>query len=290
MILEALKQQLIDLLIQTSGSDNLSVKHIETPPQEEWGDFSFPCFVLAKETKKDPKKMAETIVSAVFARKPHFLEQVTASGSYVNFTFAAGFIGEKLFEAFAEHKDKFGESQTCANKKVMIEFSQPNTHKEFHIGHLRNVLLGDALTRLYRASGCWVLAANYIGDFGMHVATCLWALKKFHTNEPPPKEGRAKWLGKIYAEGANAVKDNELFKQEVKDVLLAMQTRDAIWFPLFLETKEWSMKGFRAIYDELGVVFDDWFYESDLYDDGKRRVDGLLQTGVAKKKRRRGNC
>jgi arginyl-tRNA synthetase len=85
------------------------------------------------------------------------------------------------------------------DEKVMIEYSQPNTHKAFHVGHMRNVALGDALVRLYRFAGHEVTAANYIGDEGTHIAKCLWAYGR-HTRLEVPEKHRGEFLGGLYRE------------------------------------------------------------------------------------------
>ncbi|GIR60606.1 MAG: hypothetical protein CM15mP66_00540 [Pseudomonadota bacterium] len=79
----------------------------------------------------------------------------------------------------------------------MIEFSQPNTHKGFHVGHLRNAALGDSLCRIFRYNGYEVVAANYFGDVGTHIAKCLWYFLN-HCDESPPDELRGEWLGELY--------------------------------------------------------------------------------------------
>src|SRR5690606_13903208 len=96
----------------------------------------------------------------------------------------------------------------ATTQKVMVEYSQPNTHKEFHVGHMRNLCLGDCLVRLLRATGHEVVAANYLGDVGTHVAKCLWGIEAL-TDGVPPDEARGEWLGKIYSQASIQLEDWE---------------------------------------------------------------------------------
>ena len=283
MLIDSLKQQLVDFLPAASGIDTLHASDIMLPPSPDKGDFAFPCFVLGKALRKAPVLIAKEIAEKILTGGHRMIESVAAESGYVNFTLAPGYVAQKLFETFQEEGVHFGQSNKCSAKKVMIEYSQPNTHKEFHVGHLRGTLIGDTLVRLHRAESCWTLAANYINDFGTHVAKCLWALKKLHPYDTPPRGEEGAWLGKVYVEGAAAAENDPNAKSEMAAVLRALEARDPEWFPLFLETREWSLQGFRKIYDELGVHFDDWFYESDIKDEGKEIVVELLERGIARK-------
>ena len=127
----------------------------------------------------------------------------------------------------------------------MIEYSQPNTHKEFHVGHLRNVVLGSALVNLYRLVGKKVIAANYIGDIGSHVAKCLWVLDKFHKNELEPVEHKGQYLGKLYAEAVRLCKENEEYKKEAAEVQQKLEAGDKHFTALWKKTRKWSLDEFE---------------------------------------------
>src|SRR5690606_5805672 len=102
----------------------------------------------------------------------------------------------------------FTQKLTDNNEKMMIEYSQPNTHKILHVGHMRNLCLGNALIRILRYTGHDVTAVTYPGDVGTHVAKCLWYLK-YHNTGPIPTHDKGAWLGELYTK-ANAKLENEL--------------------------------------------------------------------------------
>src|SRR6476661_8489345 len=124
--------------------------------------------------------------------------RVEVVNGYVNIYFDSGAFARQVVErVLAEDRD-YG--RIPANgERVMVEFSQPNTHKAFHVGHLRNVALGNALCNILDRAGFAVMRANYIGDIGRHVIQCLWCYKAFHYGDEPDTE-KGRWLGQLYAE------------------------------------------------------------------------------------------
>jgi arginyl-tRNA synthetase len=166
--------------------------------------------------------LAEEIAARVAATNNPLFASVEAVNGYVNIAFdgnavAAALIGEVLARGL-----EYGYGAPIA-EKVMVEHSQPNTHKEFHVGHLRNSVLGVAISNILRAAGYQVSDANYIGDIGMHVIKCLWCYERFHRGEEPASaEERGRWLGDIYAESDQRVN----FRKEVLDFLLLLATED----------------------------------------------------------------
>ena len=125
-------------------------------------------------------------------------DRVEAVNGFVNIYFdAASAALQTVRRALAEGAD-YGRGPALA-ERVMVEFSQPNTHKAFHVGHLRNAALGNALSNILDRAGFEVIRANYIGDIGRHVISCLWCYRAFYLGQEPA-EGKGRWLGQIYAE------------------------------------------------------------------------------------------
>ena len=155
------------------------------PPNTELGDLAFGCFLLAKAQKKAPPIIAKSIQEQI--PTDHAIQKVEAVGPYVNFKLAPEFFGESLLQPilsgeFAKRK------LTEKTPKTMIEYSQPNTHKELHVGHMRNACLGDSIVRLQRFCGYEVIASTFPGDVGTHVAKCLWYMKNRNTEAIPEKD------------------------------------------------------------------------------------------------------
>ncbi len=167
------------------------------PKERDHGDVAFPCFTLAKSLKKAPPQIASELRAALETEPPgeSVFQSVEVAGPYLNFrvdkTKLAGFLVPQILSgAFLARRPSRGE-------RVMIEYSQPNTHKAFHVGHARNVALGDALVRICEFAGYDVVAANYFGDEGTHVAKCLWYFRTQFQGEVPEAE-RGEFLGELY--------------------------------------------------------------------------------------------
>ena len=206
-----IKKEIISL-IKKAGVI-VEIEDIATPPQEEMGDFSFTCFKAAKQVKKDPAQLARDIVEKIKKSQSSF-EKIEAAGPYVNFFVKANAIAKLAIETISKEKERFGQNKIGKKKKIMVEFSQPNTHKEFHIGHSRGTLLGQSLVNILQASGYKVISANYFNDTGAHVAKWLWAYTKFHYGEEP-KENVGAFMNRVYQEANDKISENEEYKSSL---------------------------------------------------------------------------
>lgn len=280
-MIDQIKQDIKNLLIK-SGIPN--PPEFSTPPNPDMGDFAMPCFSLAKEQGKKPNEIANSIVDALDKiewEKYELLQDVAAAGPYVNFFLKTSVLSQRVIEQIRQEGKAYGNSTKGAGQKVMIEYPSNNTHKEFHIGHLRNVCIGNTLVELYRRCGYEVVVVNYLNDFGAHVAKCLWGLMKFHQNEQPP-ENKQKWLGDIYAEASQYAKEHEESAAEIAVVQRRLESFEPTLNEVFMLTRQWSIDRFQEIFKELGVEHQAVFYEKDLKDAGKKMVQELLDKGIAK--------
>ena len=133
-------------LISFSGLKNSELeKIIEVPKDSEMGDYSFPCFALSKKLKKNPAEIAKDFSSRIQLSKE--FEKVEAVGPYINFFVDKKYLTKKTVDKITKEKDKYG-SGKFEKGKVMVEFSQANTHKAFHVGHVRGTSLGESLARI----------------------------------------------------------------------------------------------------------------------------------------------
>ena len=148
-----------------------------TPPKHAGSDLGFPCFLLGKRVGvKNPAQIAAALGADIKTRLGAStpVSEAVSAGPFINVNISTGFLAEALLT----DAETFLSARPVDQKAVMIEYSQPNTHKAFHVGHMRNVALGDALVKMYSHSGYPVTAANYFGDEGAHIAHCLWLLKQ----------------------------------------------------------------------------------------------------------------
>jgi|GEM_PF-128781 len=165
---------------------------------------------------------------------------------------------------------------------VMVEVCSPNTHKELHVGHVRNILLGRAIAALRRAIGEQVITSSYPGDAGAHVAKSIWALEKFHKGEKVPKE-KGRYLAKIYTEASRYLDEHPEAKKEVEAVQQKLEAGDKKLVAIWKKTREWSLDEIKSVFAELGVPVRRFYFESEMERPGKRMVADLLKKGIAKK-------
>jgi len=253
---------------------------LTVPPNPEMGDFAFACFGVAKEWKVSPVDAAKKIEGLINGGQLGLASKVQALGPYVNFYLSAGAVAEMVIKEIIKKGKKYGINNSGKDKKVLIEYPSNNTHKEFHIGHFRNVCIGNVLVRLYERNGYTVYPVNYLNDFGNHVAKCLWGLQKFHGTEKPPVNTQ-KWLGDIYAEASQKLKENPEFAPEVAEMQKLIENKDRKIWKLFMQTRAWSIDKFQEIFTQLGVHHKSVFYEKDLKDKGQKIIDELLKDGIA---------
>jgi arginyl-tRNA synthetase len=252
---------------------------LEEPKNTELGDLAFPCFRLAAKFRTSPQNIAKDIAAKLPKLKS--IKRVQIVGPYINFFLSSSNLAESVLTEVYKTKDNFG---TGAKKqeKVMIEFSQPNTHKSFHIGHLRGTSLGDSLVKIEKFYGYPVVAANYIGDIGTHVAKWLWFYTKFYKNKAP-KKNIGKWLGKMYANATKKYESHEKYHEEVAEILKKLETGDKKLVKIWKQTRKLSLDVFAEAYKELGINFNITFYESEVEKLGKKIISELLKKGLAKK-------
>jgi len=282
-MLNSITTQLIEKLAEIDQAfKDIKPENFTFPPNVKMGDLSLPVFELAKE---NPAEFAAKMAGKLGSNE--VWEQVEATGPYINFYLKAEVWAKELIEG-SPQPGKVGETQFPLGKgsrlrpeKVMIEYSQPNTHKEFHVGHLRNACLGAAIVNLNKYIGDKVIAATYVNDVGLHVAKCLWAYLKFHKDEEP-KENKTNFLGKIYTEAVKKLDQDEKLKDEIDDILIKLEKKDKEIMKIWKKTQKWSIEDFERIYGLMGIQFDAWYFESDVLNKGRKIVSQLIRQGIAK--------
>ncbi len=278
---QAKKEALTSLKKALGKTFSLSADMLVVPPKSDMGDVAFACFALAKGAGRNPAEIA-TELAAKLAPSP-LVRKITSQGPYVNFLFNDVAFGASVLADVAKMKKRYGNGTTGKGKKVLVEYAQPNTHKEFHVGHIRNAVYGQAVVDLVRANGYETIAAAYIGDVGAHVAKAVWGFKKFFGDAMIAKEDRARILGEAYAKATAFVDEHEEAKEEIADVQRKLEAEEEPWLSLWRETREWSLDAFRENFAELGVAPDAWYFESEVEKPGKELVKKMLIDGIARK-------
>ncbi len=254
-------------------------KLIEIPSRDELGDFSFPCFTLAKLLKKSPVVIAENLSKSLVKNTPEELSCINSNGGYVNFFVNINVLAKNVL---AKVENGVWELKLGKGKTRLVEYSQPNTHKAFHVGHIRGTSLGESLSRIFRASGEKVIQMNYSGDSGMHIAKWIWCYKKFHFKEKLRKD--ESWIAGIYVDAIKKLGENEKLQKEIDNINRKIESgEDKEINNLWEKTRQLSIESWNKIYKELDAHFDVNLFESEFEDEAKKIVTKMLEDHIAKK-------
>jgi arginyl-tRNA synthetase len=278
--------------LASAGSDHHEiqvtdiVRLMEKPPERKLGDYALPCFRFTKQLKTAPQEIAAKCAALLTQGESRWIERAEAVGAFLNLFIQRSALAEQVIpqihsgQMFGALKDESG----SYHQRVMIEYSQPNTHKIFHVGHMRNVALGDVIWRLYDYCGYHVTPVNYIGDEGAHIAKCIWYIKHFNLT---PEEGISKgdWLGKMYTLATNLLSEakedeKEQYERQISDVLRQIESKTGPIYEYWKESKEWSLEVFNSIYNWIGARFDYVFTESEVSEESQQIVEEYLQKGL----------
>lgn len=259
--------QAIQQLSPESSIDSIAAyKLLSRPPKKGMGDVAFACFPLAKELKSAPPQIANKLLKSL--EENSLVEKAQVFGPYLNFFLNSDESNKLILEGIITG-ETFKQDLVSDSPKTIIEYSQPNTHKEMHVGHMRNLCLGDALIKLHRYAGVETLSTTFPGDVGTHVAKCLWYYKK-HNKETPPNTRKGAWLGSLYTKGSTLLEDQkgtpeeDTNRKELTQILQQLHSGSGEYYDLWSETREWSIELMQEVYTWANVEFDSWYWESDV--------------------------
>ena len=242
--------------------------NLEHPEQLDHGDYSTNvALVLSKQIGKKPVELAKEIVEALKKRIPKEIVKVEVAGpGFINFYLSNDFFFDSIM-TLANRVSITGEKE---NKKIMVEYTDANPLKEFHIGHLMSNTIGESIARLCESVGNEVKRACYQGDVGLHIAKAVWgALKQKEEN------GAIDWVT-AYPKGAQAYEDSEVVKKEIEEINKKIYSKDPELFHVYEEGRKVSLEKFEEVYKKLGTKFDYYFFESEIADTGKKLVEDNL--------------
>ena len=227
--------------------------------KEEFGDFaSSVAFDLSKQAKKPPRQVAEEIVAQLGVDELIAKAEVAGAG-YINFHLKTGKYAEHVAAAIEAEKGKYGSGEK-KNEKVLVEFPSVNPNKPWHIGHMRNAILGDSVARILEFYGYKVEREDYIDDLGLQVAQSIWGYLNMDSN---PQGKMDHWLGEKYVDVAKRIEEQKV-ADEVRWIMKSMERGDTDTARLGRELAE---KCVRAQYEtafRLNIFHDVLIWESDI--------------------------
>ena len=251
--------------------------YIEVPANKEMGDFSLPCFKLAKELKKAPQIIATEIKDKLNIPDNIVLETKVVNG-YLNFYLNPMLIAKTVLEEFGNKKEKYGSSGIGKGKTVVIDYSSPNIAKPFHIGHLRSTVIGNALHNIYKFLGYNVVGINHLGDYGTQFGKLIEGYKRWGS-EYDIEHNPIDELTKIYIRINNLCKEDESVLEACRNNFKKLEDGDEYCTKLWQKFRDLSLKEFQKVYDLLDVHFDSSNGEAFYSDKMPEIVQILEKTG-----------
>ncbi|MCW3124100.1 MAG: arginine--tRNA ligase [Flavipsychrobacter sp.] len=270
----------------------------QTKP-EFTGDYTIVLFPFLKLLKQKPDVIGKQLGDFLTEKTELFAAYDIVSG-FLNLTVRDNYWVSFLLNNYADAH--YGE-KSKTDRRVMVEYSSPNTNKPLHFGHLRNIFLGAAMSEILRATGNQVVKANLINDRGIHICKSMIAWMRYANGATPEQAG----VKGDHLVGDYYVKFNDVYKEEIKqlvaagteekaaekeapimkdaqDLLRKWEAGDKEVYGLWQKMNGWVYEGFDDTYKTLGITFDKVYHESDTYLLGKKIVEEGLAKGVLFKK------
>lgn len=271
------------------GAAEASIR-IDYPESLEHGDLTTnAAMAYAKKLGLPPRALAEKIVAEFSKDLPSGLAGSSVAGpGFINFTVKDEAIAREVL-AISAHvsrlsREKPAKKSSSSAGKVLIEYTDPNTFKVFHIGHLMSNAIGESLSRLIEFGGAETVRICYPSDIGLHIAKAIWAIQK-HAGDMPADSAvileRTEFLGKMYVEGTAAYENDLAAKDDIdalNRIIYAKSSREIN--ALYEKGRSWSLEHFNGLYEALGTSFDEFIYESEMAPVGLEIVREFLKKGV----------
>jgi arginyl-tRNA synthetase len=277
----------------------------ELPPKPEYGDMGFPMFGFAKAFRKGPPWIAQALAAALTAEDaacPAPKEAVgsfSAEGPYLNVRLDRGVAAAAILGPALE-ESAFGRPGTLAGSRIMVEFSSPNTNKPLHLGHLRNDVLGESISRILAACGAEVRKVCIVNDRGIHICKSMLAYQEHGQGKTPESEGvksdhfvggwYVRFSRDLKAEAEALVKEKGLSAKEAdaeaplqkraQQMLRLWEAGDSETVALWKKMNEWTVEGMKETYRRTGISFDQYYFESQTYLLGKAEIFKGLERGL----------
>ena len=255
------------------------VSYIEIPPNEEMGDYAFPCFKLAKILKKAPPVIANELKEKIEVDEN--IEKIDIAGGYLNFYINKLILAKNVLQEIENSGEKYGANNSGNGKNILVEYSSPNIAKPFHIGHLRNTVIGAALYNIYKFLGYNTIGINHLGDYGTQFGKMIEGYKRWG-NEYDIESNPIDSFMEIYVRINNLCKEEDSVLEICRDNFKKIEEGDEECNELWNKFKDLSLKEFQRVYDLLGVKFDSLNGEAFYSDKMDEVVEKLESKGILK--------
>ncbi len=250
-------------------------ENIETPPPDIKYDYSYPIYELANINSSNPIQIAQELEK--FLVSEDILFDVKAIGAYINFRVNPS----KTLSSIFKYRENYGKYRLLKriekfkskykSRRIVIEYPSPNTNKPLHLGHIRNLLIGQSYSNLLSYYNNKVYQVNLNNDRGIHICKSMVAYDKWGNNRVPDKK-TDHFVGDFYIKYNEMVKKDPSLENEAKKYLNLWENGDEQIRKTWIKLRDWSLKGFSETYKMFNIKFDKEYYESIIYEEGKELV------------------
>ncbi|MEI6660173.1 MAG: arginine--tRNA ligase [bacterium] len=264
LIREALKS--LDIQAET-----ISLEH---PSDLKMGDYSTNVAMAhAKTLKMNPKELAQKIVDEMSKGPFDMVDKIEVAGpGFINFYLSREFFTDSVKSILNTGED-WGKNELYAGKRVILDYTDPNPFKPFHIGHLMTNAIGESIARIFEFSGAETIRSNYQGDVGPHVAKAIYGIMQDGMREGTASEV-AKYIGDCYAKGSGAYETSEQAKEAINTINKKVYDRsDEEVNKIYDWGRKITLEAFEDIYKILGTKFVHYFFESEMAPIGMKIVN-----------------
>lgn len=254
---------------------------LERPPRPELGDYGFPMFPFAKTFRSSPALIAASITRIVQADvAASSLGTALAEGPYLNVRLSRESMLESLLMESAS--ESWGRTESLSGHRIMVEFSCPNTNKPLHLGHLRNNILGESVSRILAAAGADVRKVNLINDRGVHICKSMLAYMHYGEGRNPEDEELKSdhFVGKYYVMFNKLKEEDPGAEARAQELLRQWEAGEPEVIALWKKMNAWAVDGIKSTYLRQGISFDSYYFESETYSRGREEVMKGLASGI----------
>ena len=268
-------EKLIKDALQNLGIEAQSIV-LEHPTEISHGDYSTNvALAYSKQLGINPRELAEKIKASVESTLPKEIQNIEIAGpGFINFYLSREFFSDSIQEILKQSED-WGKNDLLSGKKIMVEYTDPNPFKPFHIGHLMTNAIGESIARIVGFSGAKTIRANYQGDVGPHVAKAVYILLKDPDMIDRTQSAGvvAYWIGKAYSLGSEAYDSDPVIKAEIDAINKKIYERsDEAVNKIYDWGRAVTLEAFEELYELLGTKFNYYFFESAMAPIGQKIV------------------
>ena len=267
-------EEIIKSALTNLGLSQDVVFTVERPEDIKHGDYSSNvALIYSKEVGKNPRDLGQQIKDEIEKEKFLNIAKIEIAGAgFINFYLTKEFFTQKINQIL-EEGNNWGKNKILEGKKVMIEYTDPNPFKPFHIGHLMANAVGESISRIIEYSGADTIRANYQGDLGLHVAKAIYGLKEYGLPEESKSvSDKAIYIGQCYSKASNLYDDDPRVKNEIDLLNKKIYEQDKEIKDIYDWGRKITLEAFQAIYKFLDTNFDYYFFESEMVSIGTEIV------------------